>query len=72
MSNFINKVPLSKGVKLIIYDALGREVETIFNGFAEGSSYATFTPKNLSRGIYYARMYAGGSFVGMQKIVFAP
>ncbi len=59
-------------VKIIVCDDLGREVETIYNGFAEGSSFATFTPKNLSRGIYYARMYAGGNYIGMQKIIFAP
>jgi hypothetical protein len=59
-------------VKIVVCDDLGREVETIFNRFAEGSSFATFMPNNLSRGIYYARMFADGTFVGMQKIVFAP
>ncbi|HXC06072.1 MAG TPA: hypothetical protein VNZ86_15045, partial [Bacteroidia bacterium] len=59
-------------VRIVICDDLGREVQTIFNRFAEGSSFASFTPSGLARGIYYARMYADGAFVGSQKIVFAP
>ncbi len=59
-------------VHIVVCDDLGREVETIYNGFVEGSSFATFMPKNLIHGIYYARMYASGEYVGMQKVVFAP
>jgi len=59
-------------VKIVVCDDLGREVATIFDQFAEGSSFATFMPNTLSRGIYYARMFADGSYIGMQKIVFAP
>jgi hypothetical protein len=60
-------------VKVIICDDLGREVATAFNGFVSGSQgFATFIPGVNSHGIYYARMYADGAFIGMQKIVFAP
>ncbi|MEP7234067.1 MAG: hypothetical protein ABI778_02105 [Ignavibacteriota bacterium] len=59
-------------VKIVVSDDLGREVETIFNRFTEGSSFASFVPTGLPQGIYYARMFANGAYVGMQKIVFAP
>ncbi len=60
-------------VKIVVCDDLGREISTIINGFvSETQSSAVFYPNNISRGIYYARMYADGSFIGMQKIVFAP
>ena len=60
-------------VKIVICDDLGREVSTIINGFvSETESSAVFYPNNISKGMYYARMYADGNFIGMQKIVFAP
>ncbi len=60
-------------VKIVICDDLGREISTIMDGFvSETESSAVFYPNNISRGLYYARMYADGNFIGMQKIVFAP
>ncbi|MDP4219151.1 MAG: hypothetical protein Q8916_12665 [Bacteroidota bacterium] len=60
-------------VRIVICDDLGREVSTLVNGFiSEKESSATFIPGQLARGIYYARMFADGAFIGMQKIVFAP
>lgn len=60
-------------VKIVICDDLGREVATILNKFvSETESSAIFAPNNLSGGMYYARMYADGAFIGMQKIVFVP
>lgn len=60
-------------VKIVICDDLGREVSTIINEFVSDlQSSAMFIPDHLPRGIYYARMYSDGAFIGMQKIVFAP
>jgi hypothetical protein len=60
-------------VKIVICDDLGREVSTILNRFvSKTESSSLFYPDQITRGIYYARMYADGAYVGTQKIVFAP
>jgi hypothetical protein len=59
-------------VKVVICDDLGREVATAYNGYVAQQGYAMFSPSGLPHGLYYARMYADGEFIGMQKIVFAP
>ena len=60
-------------VKIVISDDLGREITTVVNSFiSETESSAIFMPTSAANGVYYARMYADGAFVGMQKIVFAP
>jgi hypothetical protein len=60
-------------VKISISDDLGREVGMVLNKFvSETESSVVFTPNKISSGIYYARMYADGVYIGMQKIVFAP
>jgi hypothetical protein len=59
-------------VRIVISDDLGREIATVVNSFiSENESSAIFYP-HIAYGVYYARMYADGAFVGMQKIVFAP
>jgi hypothetical protein len=60
-------------VKITICDDLGREVATVLNQYvSETQSSAIFAPNKISRGVYYARMYAEGVFIGTQKIIFTP
>jgi hypothetical protein len=59
-------------VKIVINDGLGREIAVVYNGFVlDSESSAIFMPASVSNGIFYARMYANGAFVGMQKLIFA-
>ena len=76
-SAYFAKIPFTlshpSNVRIVICDDLGREISTIMNEFvSETQSSTVFYPNSISKGIYYARMYADGEYVGMQKIVFVP
>ena len=56
-------------VKLSVYDILGRKVAELFNGWLQvGIHRITFTGQNLSSGIYFYRLIAGG-FVETRKMI---
>jgi Secretion system C-terminal sorting domain len=47
-------------VKLMVYDALGREVQTLVNGSPKvGRHSVTFDASGLTSGIYYYKLTAG-------------
>ena len=51
------QIPKSGLIKLIIYDALGREVQTLVNEqLSPGTYQADFDGTNLSSGIYYYKL----------------
>ncbi len=58
--------------KLVVYDALGREVATLFDGLAEpGRMYnVRFNAAGLSSGMYFYRLNAGAQ-VDMKRMVLA-
>lgn len=48
-------------VKLEVFDALGRKVETLFNGYKSvGTHMVTFDAKSLPSGLYYYALTANG------------
>jgi photosystem II stability/assembly factor-like uncharacterized protein len=54
-------VPKSGVVNLIIYDMLGREVNTLVNGFRNAGTYeVSFNGTNISSGIYFYRLQYEG------------
>jgi flagellar hook assembly protein FlgD len=58
-------------VTLKIYDALGKEVETLVNEFQRGGFHNArynATSSNLSSGIYYYKLEAG-SFTQTKKMI---
>ncbi|MCX6162606.1 MAG: T9SS type A sorting domain-containing protein [Ignavibacteriae bacterium] len=56
-------------VSIIIYDALGREVETLVNEVQSAGSYSVdFNASNLSGGVYFCRMQSAG-FTDVTKLV---
>lgn len=62
-------LPNSGHVKLTIYDALGREVETLVNSeLVAGSHNIEWTAKNMASGIYLYRIEAG-NFVKVNKML---
>jgi len=65
------KFEISKisNVKLTIYDALGREVETLVNeGLKAGTYQADWDASNYSSGMYYYRIVAG-DFTDTKKMI---
>lgn len=56
-------------VRLIVYDVLGKEVESLVNQELNGGSYEVeFNGSNLSSGIYFCKIEAG-SFVDTKRMV---
>ncbi len=56
------QLPASGPVSLTVFDALGREVAVLVNGWMNAGSYsASFSGKNLASGIYFYRLKAGNS-----------
>jgi photosystem II stability/assembly factor-like uncharacterized protein len=63
------KIPQSSHVILKIYDVLGREVTTLFEGDLDAGPYSFYwKPGNVSSGLYIYHMQAG-TFVGSKKMI---
>jgi len=60
-STIINySIPQNENVTLKIYNVLGQEIATVFQGFQTKGSYtATFDASKLSSGVYFYRLQAG-------------
>ena len=69
-------VPEPSDVSIVVYDACGREVATVFRGTAvPGRHSAHFQPAGLQSGLYFFRMTAASRtgarvFNGMQKTMY--
>jgi len=62
-------IPKQSNVKLIIYDALGREVANLVNEEKAAGNYtAEFNAANLSSGIYFYQIRAG-EFIQTKKML---
>jgi hypothetical protein len=62
-------LPIASNVKLVIYNVLGKEIETLVSGwFQEGEHKVEFNAKNLPSGVYFYRLQAEG-FEEMKKMV---
>jgi spore coat protein A, manganese oxidase len=62
-------LPKDAPVSLKVFNSAGQEVATLADGsFAAGSHSVQFSARNLSSGVYYCRINAGG-FVATQKMV---
>ena len=63
-------VPFSSHVSLKVYDLMGREVATLFEGVRQpGKFVATFDGGGLSSGVYFYRLFAGGSSFSRKLIL---
>ncbi len=63
------QLPKASNVKLVIYDAMGREVATLVNSNKSvGSHKIEFNGASLTSGIYYYRIQAG-LFINTKKMV---
>ncbi len=62
-------LPSNTQVTLKLYDALGREVMTLINGFKPAGSHSvTIDGSNLASGVYFYRIYAG-PFAQVRKLL---
>jgi hypothetical protein len=69
VTNISFSLPKNGFINLIIYDALGREVETLVNEFKQAGSYIVdFNASNLSSGIYFYKIQAG-DFNDIKKMI---
>jgi hypothetical protein len=60
-TNIRYDLPKSESVKLIIYDALGREIETIVNKKQSSGTYeVTFNASQYPSGVYFYRLTTDG------------
>jgi hypothetical protein len=56
-------------VKLVVYDVLGREIQTLVNEYKPAGTYeVTFDGRAFSSGLYFYRMNAGG-FTDVKKMM---
>jgi hypothetical protein len=54
------QVPIAEVVTLKVYDALGKEIISLANGYKTAGTYeAKFNGQNLSSGVYYYKLTAG-------------
>lgn len=69
-STLINfSIPEASSVKIVVYDALGREMETLVeNKMGAGNYTADWNASNYSAGIYFYRITAN-NFVQTKKMV---
>ncbi|MCB0721740.1 MAG: T9SS type A sorting domain-containing protein [Ignavibacteriae bacterium] len=62
-------IPENTSVKLRIYDMLGREVVTLYDGFMSAGSYeATWNASRYSSGVYFYRLETDG-FIQTKRMV---
>jgi|GEM_PF-322117 len=64
------QIPSASKVTLKVFDALGKEVTTLVNGYKEAGMYqAVFDATRYASGIYIYRLQAG-SFIDSKKMIF--
>lgn len=69
VTNIHFALPKSGYVRLGIYDALGREVESLVNEFKQAGSYSVdFSASKLSSGIYFYKIQSG-DFSEVKKMI---
>jgi hypothetical protein len=62
-------VPVGSDVSLKVFDALGREVANLVDGFVQAGNYQeSFDASSLASGIYFYRLTAG-SFTDSKKLI---
>ncbi|KPL06687.1 hypothetical protein AMJ86_07515 [bacterium SM23_57] len=60
VTSLIYSVPTAGNMSMVVYDILGREVETLFNGYRPAGIYRhNFNGSHLSSGIYFVKMSIG-------------
>ena len=61
-------VPERQAVRIVLYDLLGRRVQTVVRADAEGRTERVLDVSGLASGTYFLRMQAAGGIVATQRI----
>ncbi|MFO8232915.1 MAG: T9SS type A sorting domain-containing protein [Longimonas sp.] len=61
-------VPDQQPVRIVLYDMLGRRVQTVVDTDAEGRTEAPLDVSNLASGTYFLRMETEGGPVDTQRV----
>lgn len=63
-------IPVDNFITLKVFDTMGREVSTLVNENKNAGNYSiSFDASNLSSGVYYYKLVAGGSFSQTKKMI---
>jgi hypothetical protein len=69
-TNIVYTIPENSKVKLIVYNALGQEVETLINKEQTAGKYViVWNPKNIASGVYYYRLTVN-NHSEIRKLIF--
>jgi parallel beta-helix repeat protein len=69
-TNIVYTIPENSKVKLIVYNALGQEVETLVNKEQTAGKYViVWNPKNIASGVYYYRLTVN-NHSKIRKLIF--
>ena len=64
------EVPRSSQVSLKVYDARGREIQTIVSDFQESGTYSVvFEAEDLPSGVYFYELQVGEGLVETKKML---
>lgn len=62
-------IPKQSIVKLVVFDALGKEIQTLVNEYQQAGTYETiFNGAALTSGVYYYKL-AAGDFISTRKML---
>jgi hypothetical protein len=63
--------PETKKMRLIVYNSLGQQISTLFNGIAERDRHylLTFDGNRHPEGLYYYRLVSDDELIGYQKMM---
>jgi hypothetical protein len=62
-------VPEQSNVSIVIYDAIGNQVEVLYDGFSAAGNYTLeWNARNYASGVYFYRMQAG-NFMQVKKML---
>ena len=68
-TNIVYDMPAENHVDIMVYDLLGRDVESLYNGLAaEGTHTLTWDANHLSSGIYIVK-FTSGNTMQSQKVL---
>jgi len=62
-------IPVQSNVRIVIYDALGNQLDVVYNGFTNAGKHSvTWVANNYASGIYFYRMETE-SFMEVKKML---
>jgi hypothetical protein len=68
-TKIVYSIPKNSNVKLVVYDALGKETAVLVNGYKQAGNYSeSFNASSLATGVYFYKLETDG-FTEIKKMV---